>query len=55
MCVIDVEGGKTLPRFVFVMITHGGIKPEATRWSLACMRATIELVFAVCHLFTEQI
>lgn len=30
---VRVEGGKTLLSFVFVMITHGGITPQANRWS----------------------
>ncbi len=34
VCVCG-EGGKTLLSFVFVMITHGGITPLATRWSLS--------------------
>lgn len=34
VCVC-AEGGKTLLSFVFVMITHGGIMPQAARWSLS--------------------
>lgn len=34
-CLCDHVGGRTLPSFVFVMITHGGIKPQAARWSLS--------------------
>lgn len=34
-CLHDHVGGRTLRSFVFVMITHGGIKPQAARWSLS--------------------
>lgn len=50
VCVF-VESGKTLLSFVFVMITHGGITLQATRWSLS-VREIIKFVFPLHHLST---